>query len=132
MTLRIAQAIKDELLRSGRVRVALTRGDDRYLILQERYGVARKLGADLFISIHCDSVGEGNATGASVYTLSEKGEGRVGKVLGKDDWLLNASLTGGDRGVGQILLDLSQRATKNRSAVFAEMLVDECAVPKVS
>ena len=71
VTLRIAKAIRDELLESGRVRVALTREDDRFLVLQERYGIARKLHADLFISIHCDSVGAGTATGASVYTLSE-------------------------------------------------------------
>ena len=71
VTLRIAKAIRDELLKSGRVRVALTREDDRFLVLQERYGVARKLKADLFISIHCDSVGAGDASGASVYTLSE-------------------------------------------------------------
>ncbi len=71
VTLKIARAIKEELLRSGRVRVALTREDDRFLVLQERYGIARKLHADLFISIHCDSVGSGNASGASVYTLSE-------------------------------------------------------------
>ncbi|MFT2628582.1 N-acetylmuramoyl-L-alanine amidase family protein, partial [Escherichia coli] len=57
VTLRIARAIRDELLASGRVRVALTRDDDRYLVLRERFGIARRLHASLFISIHCDSVG---------------------------------------------------------------------------
>jgi N-acetylmuramoyl-L-alanine amidase len=71
VTLRIAQRIRDELLATGRVRVALTRDDDRYLVLRERYGIARRLKASLFISIHCDSVGSGEASGASVYTLSE-------------------------------------------------------------
>ena len=53
------------------VRVALTRDDDRYLVLRERFGVARRLRGDLFISVHCDSTGSEDATGASVYTLSE-------------------------------------------------------------
>jgi N-acetylmuramoyl-L-alanine amidase len=57
LTLEVAKAIKDALLASGRVRVALTREDDRFLVLQERYGIARRLKADLFISVHCDSAG---------------------------------------------------------------------------
>ena len=59
------------LLASGRVRVALTRGDDRYLVLEERFGIARRLRADLFISIHADAAENQAASGASIYTLSE-------------------------------------------------------------
>jgi N-acetylmuramoyl-L-alanine amidase len=124
VTLAAAKALKARLEKTGRYTVILTRDSDRYVTLEGRVQIARRADADLFISLHADA-GPESTSGASVYTLSEKGEGRVGKVLGKDDWLMNASLTGGDRGVGQILLDLSQRATKNRSAVFAEMLVSE-------
>ena len=124
VTLAAAKALKTRLERTGRYTVILTRDTDRYVTLEGRVQIARRADADLFISLHADA-GPESTSGASVYTLSEKGEGRVGKVLAKDDWLMNASLTGGDRGVGQILLDLSQRATKNRSAVFAEMLVSE-------
>jgi N-acetylmuramoyl-L-alanine amidase len=124
VTLAAAKALKSRLEKTGRYTVILTRDSDRYVTLEGRVQIARRADADLFISLHADA-GPGTTSGASVYTLSEKGEGRVGKVLGKDDWLMNASLTGGDRGVGQILLDLSQRATKNRSAGFAEVLISE-------
>src|SRR3546814_19851190 len=66
-----AKAVRDQLVASGRVRVALTRADDRYLVLEERYGIARRLKADLFISIHADSAENEEARGASIYTLSE-------------------------------------------------------------
>jgi N-acetylmuramoyl-L-alanine amidase len=124
VTLAAAKALKARLEKSGRYTVILTRDTDRYVTLEGRVAIARRADADLFISLHADA-GPESTSGASVYTLSEKGEGRVGKVLSKDDWLLNANLTGGDRGVGQILLDMTQRATKNRSAAFAEMLVAE-------
>lgn len=71
ITLGIARAIRDELVASGRVRVALTRSDDRFLVLEERYGIARRLKADLFISIHADAAENEEAHGASVYTLSK-------------------------------------------------------------
>ena len=67
----LARAIRDQLVKGGRVRVALTRDDDRFLVLQERYGIARKMGADLFISIHADAAENTDAHGATVYTLSE-------------------------------------------------------------
>lgn len=124
VTLAAALALKKRLEKTGRYSVILTRDSDVYVPLDSRVQIARRADADLFISLHADA-GPESTSGASVYTLSEKGEGRVGKVLGKDDWLLNASVNGGDRGVGQILLDLSQRSTKNRSAAFAELLVDE-------
>src|SRR4051812_31883875 len=55
VTLAIATAIRDALAASGRVRVAMTREDDRYLVLRDRYEIARRLGAELFISIHADA-----------------------------------------------------------------------------
>ena len=63
VTLAIAKEIRDTLVASGRVRAALTREDDRYILHRERYGIARRLHADLFISIHCDSAGAGEARG---------------------------------------------------------------------
>jgi N-acetylmuramoyl-L-alanine amidase len=55
LTLVLSRAIRDELLKSGRVRVALTREDDRYVVHAQRYGMARRLGAELFISVHADA-----------------------------------------------------------------------------
>ena len=51
----LAQALRDELVKRGRVRVAMTRDDDRYLTLDERAAVARRLSAAMFVSIHIDS-----------------------------------------------------------------------------
>lgn len=126
VTLRIARAIRDELLASGRVRVALTREDDRFLVLQERYGVARKLKAALFISVHCDSVGEGDASGASVYTLSEfasdKEAARLAARENKADIIQGVNLAGTPADISSMLIDLTQRETMNNAASFAQLL----------
>ena len=126
VTLKIARAIRDELVRSGRVRVALTREDDRFLVLQERYGIARKLRADLFISIHCDSVGSGSASGASVYTLSEvasdKESARLAARENKADIISGINLASTSADISSILIDLTQRETMNNSASFARLL----------
>ncbi|HEX4695575.1 N-acetylmuramoyl-L-alanine amidase [Sphingomonas sp.] len=131
VTLKIAKAIRDELLKSGRVRVALTRDDDRFLVLQERYGIARKLHADLFISIHCDSVGSGDASGASVYTLSEVASDKEAAKLAarenKADIIAGVDLGSENADVSSILIDLTQRETMNASAAFARLLGREAA-----
>lgn len=124
ITLAAAKTLKARLERTGRYTVILTRDKDVYIHPSERPRIARRVEADLFISLHADA-GPADVSGASVYTLSEKGESRVASMLHKDDWFLNASLTGGDKSVGQILLDLTQRSTRNRSAMFAELLVTE-------
>ena len=125
VTLRIARAIRDELLAGGRVRVALTRDDDRYVLHRERFGVARKLKADLFISIHCDSVGSADATGASVYTLSEvasdKEAARLAARENRADVIAGVDPGSADD-VSSILIDLTQRETMNASAGFARLL----------
>ncbi len=131
VTLRIARAIRDELLASGRVRVALTREDDRFLVLQERYGIARKLKASLFISIHCDSVGSGDASGATVYTLSEvasdKESARLAARENKADIISGVNLASTSPDISSILIDLTQRETMNNSATFAKLLGREAA-----
>ena len=135
VTLRIARAIRDELLAGGRVRVALTRDDDRYLVLRERFGIARRLHADLFISIHCDSVGAGPgadaASGASVYTLSEvasdKEAARLAARENKADVITGVDLGQAGAEVSSILIDLTRRETMNNAADFARLLGREAA-----
>jgi len=126
VTLEVAHAIKDALLASGRVRVALTREDDRFLVLQERYGLARRLKADLFISVHCDSAGNPDATGATVYTLSEvasdKEAARLAARENKADILAGVDLGVASPDISSILIDLTQRETMNMSANFARLL----------
>ncbi|MDB5418146.1 MAG: N-acetylmuramoyl-L-alanine amidase [Phenylobacterium sp.] len=122
INLAAAQALKARLERSGRYRVVMTREDDAYIALADRVRIAQRAGADLFISLHSDSGPSPDLRGASVYTLSDKASLRAAKFVRREDWFMKASLTG-DRGVREILFDLTQRATKNRSAAFAETLV---------
>ena len=125
-TLGIARAVRDALIRSGRVRVALTREDDRFLILEERYGIARRLKADLFISIHADSAANEAARGATVYTLSEVASDREAAKLAarenRSDIINGVNLGGQTADVSSILIDLTQRETMNISADFAKLL----------
>ncbi|QJB70680.1 N-acetylmuramoyl-L-alanine amidase [Parasphingorhabdus halotolerans] len=126
VTLAIARAIRDRLVASGRVRVALTRDSDKYLVLQERYGIARRLDADLFISIHADAAGNEDASGATVYTLSEVASDREASKLAarenKANIINGVNLGGATREVSSILIDLTQRETMNVSADFAKIL----------
>jgi N-acetylmuramoyl-L-alanine amidase len=126
LTLAIARAVRDELLKTGRIRVALTRDDDRFLVLQERYGIARKLGADLFISIHADAAGDPQARGATIYTLSDVASDREAARLAarenRADVIHGIDLSDKSTAVGSILIDLTQRETLDASTRFAEVL----------
>ena len=126
VTLAIARAIRDRLVAGGRVRVALTRDSDEYLVLEERYGIARRLDADLFMSIHADAAGNEEASGATVYTLSEVASDREAAKLAarenKANLINGINLGGATRDVSSILIDLTQRETMNVSADFAKLL----------
>lgn len=131
ITLAIARAIRNDLARFARVRVALTRDDDSYLLLQDRYEIARRLGADLFISIHADAAPlNDQAHGATVYTLSEVASDREAAQLAQreneSDLIAGARLSP-DPNVNLILIDLAQRESMNVSADFARLLHREAA-----
>jgi len=134
--LAIAKAIRDELVGSGRVRVALTREDDRFIVLGERREMARRMKADLFISVHADSAPSSDtARGASIYTLSEVASDRVAAQLAarenRADILNGVNLGGETADVSSILLDLTRRETMNVSSSFASLLQREMS-PAVS
>jgi len=124
VTLATALALKAKLEQTGRYQVVMTRSTDVFIPLEDRVQVARNAGADLFLSLHADSAGDGTTHGASVYTLSERGEQRVGYVLDRNEWYLKEGVSGDDPAVGPILLDLTQRTTRNRSATFAQTLIE--------
>ena len=131
VTLALARSIRDALARSGRVRVALTRDDDRYLLLEERYAIARRLGADLFISIHADAAPRNDqAAGATVYTLSEVASDREAALLARReneaDRIAGARLSP-DPNINLILIDLAQRESMDVSAEFARLLYREAS-----
>jgi N-acetylmuramoyl-L-alanine amidase len=129
ITLAIAENIRDELVKTGRVRVALTREGDSFIVLQDRFGIARKLNADLFMSIHADAAENQSARGGSVYTLSEVASDREAQKLAarqnKADIINGVNLGGADVNVSSILIDLTQRETMNISAGFAKLLLRE-------
>jgi N-acetylmuramoyl-L-alanine amidase len=129
ITLSLAQAVRQELLATGRVRVALTRSDDRYLALEQRSGMARALQADLFISIHADAAASPDARGASIYTLSEVASDQAAERLAarenKADILNGVDLGGLEGDVSSILLDLAQRQTMAEASAFARLLQRE-------
>jgi N-acetylmuramoyl-L-alanine amidase len=131
VTLAIASAIRDELAASGRVRVAMTREDDRFLVLQDRYGIARRMGAELFISIHADAAPHNDgARGATIYTLSEVASDRQAALLAEQQNQVDSvggARLGEDAGVNRILIDLAQRNSMNVSADFAALLRREAA-----
>lgn len=126
VALRIARAIRDSLVESGKVRVAMTRNDDRFLALAERREIARRLRADLFISVHCDSAPNPAARGASIYTLSETSSDRVASALAarenKADVINGVDLSREADDVSTILIDLAQRETMNVSSAFASLV----------
>jgi N-acetylmuramoyl-L-alanine amidase len=123
VTLAAAKVLKGLLEKTGRYQVVMTRDSDVFVSLENRVQIARRAGADLFLSLHADSGPDPTIHGASVYTLSERGAGRVGYVLDRHDWFLQPTAVGDDQAVGRILLDLSQRSTRNRSALFAQTLI---------
>ncbi|HWF00007.1 MAG TPA: N-acetylmuramoyl-L-alanine amidase [Caulobacteraceae bacterium] len=126
INLAAAMALKRRLEASGRYRVVMTRSDDTFVALEERVRIARHAHADLFISLHSDSAGaDASPHGASVYTLADHAVDRVHSVLAPDDALSRAAGPRAGRGVSQILIDLSQRSTRNRSAEFAQTLIDQ-------
>ncbi len=124
VTLAAALALKAELERTGRYRVRLTRETNTYVDLYRRVAIARQADADLFISLHADAGNDPAVRGASVYTLSEQGAGRaVREFTRTDNWHRELHLPGRDPSVDRILLDMTQRATQNRSAQFARVLL---------
>ena len=129
LTLALARGLRDELVRRSRVRVALTRDSDRYLTLQERYGIARRLNADLFISIHADAAADDGARGATLYTLSERASdteaAKIAARENKADIVNGIALREQSGDVAAILLDLSRRQTLDRSAGFARLVLRE-------
>lgn len=132
LTMMLATALRDRLVELGGVRVALTREDDRFLALEERSGIARRLGADLFLSIHADSVDTNSAaTGATVYTLSAKGSNdaaeRIAARENAADTINGVKLSGHTGEVNAILVELSQRETLSRSEDFARLILREGA-----
>jgi N-acetylmuramoyl-L-alanine amidase len=126
LTLVLAQALRDELVKRGRVRVAMTRDDDRYLTLDERADVARRLSAAMFVSIHIDSAANPLARGASVYSLSDvASDAEAAAAAARENGGEDQNARGG--AVEMMLADLAMRSEMSASADLASRLVNKAA-----
>jgi N-acetylmuramoyl-L-alanine amidase len=127
VTLNVARAIRRQLLATGRYKVVMTRSGDTFVPLRQRIVIARKAGGDLFISLHADALSIRSFRGASVYTLSEQASddeaAALAKKENKADIIAGIDLGRESGEVRNILIDLAQRETMNRSALLARFLL---------
>jgi N-acetylmuramoyl-L-alanine amidase len=131
IVLDFAKRLRERIEKSGKYRVLMTRVDDTFVPLADRVHIARQAGAVLFISIHADFLPrkEGDAEGATVYTLSDTPSdpqaARVAQEENHADVIAGVNLKDEPDDVAGILLDLAQRETKTFSAQFAHKLVGD-------
>jgi len=131
IVLNFAQRLRERLEKSGKYRVLLTRTDDTFVALADRVRIARDAGATLFVSIHADSLphGEGDAQGASIYTLSDTATdseaARLAEKENRADVIAGVDLKSEPDDVAGILIDLAERETKSLSTQFAHKLAGE-------
>ncbi len=129
ITLAVAKAAKRVLEASGRYRVVLTRTRDVYVRLRDRFEIAHNSKAEMFVSLHADSIGSRNIGGGSIYTLSDKASDKEAEDLAnkenKSDIIAGADLTGYASEVSRVLIDLAQNDTNRESWHLAKMLVGE-------
>ncbi|MBQ0816746.1 MAG: N-acetylmuramoyl-L-alanine amidase [Methyloceanibacter sp.] len=135
VVLKFAERLKQKLAATGRYEIHLTRQDDTFWPLKERVAFAQKKGAGLFLSIHADYFPveiDGDARGATIFTLSEQASDAEAKALAAKENFSDAIAgielpNDSDEVVANILIDLAQRETQNRSLIFARSLVGELA-----
>jgi N-acetylmuramoyl-L-alanine amidase len=131
VALEFALALRDKLERTGKYRVVMTRTDDQFVPLADRVKFARERKAQLFISIHCDALpkAEGDAQGATVYTLSDKASdveaAKLADTENRADVIAGVDLSAEPDEIADILIDLAQRETKTFSTHFSRTLVAE-------
>jgi N-acetylmuramoyl-L-alanine amidase len=124
-------ALRDRIEQSGKYRVVMTRSDDTFIPLDDRVRIARNHSAALFVSIHADALPrrEGDAQGATIYTLSDRASDaeaeRLAEAENKADAIGGVNLTEEPTDVADILIDLAQRETRTFSNRFARLLAGE-------
>ncbi|MDZ4136939.1 MAG: N-acetylmuramoyl-L-alanine amidase, partial [Paracoccaceae bacterium] len=126
LMLTFARELKDSLLRSGDFMVVMTREEDVFVPLESRISIARAAGAHVFLSLHADALAEGEAVGATLYTLSEAASDRAAATLAerhdRDDLLAGIDLTEQDDLVARVLMDMARTQTAPRVDRLAQGL----------
>lgn len=131
IVLEFSLALRKRLEQTNKYRIVMTRGDDTFVPLGERVRIARRQQAALFVSIHADSLPrrEGDAHGATIYTLAERASDaeaqRLADSENKADAIAGLDLAEEPTEVADILIDLAQRETKTFSHRFAHLLMNE-------
>ena len=131
LVLAFGLALRDRIEKAGKYRVVMTRADDTFIPLDDRVKIARAQSAALFVSIHADALPrrEGDAEGATIYTLSDRASdaeaARLAEAENKADAIGGVNLTAEPTDVADILIDLAQRETRTFSNRFARMLAGE-------
>ena len=131
LVLGFALALRDRIEKAGKYRVVMTRTDDTFIPLDDRVKIARGQSAALFVSIHADALprAEGDAQGATIYTLSDRASDaeaeRLAEAENRADAIGGVNLTEEPTDVADILIDLAQRETRTFSNRFARLLMGE-------
>jgi N-acetylmuramoyl-L-alanine amidase len=131
VVLDFALMLRDKLEQSGKYHVEMTRSDDTFIALTDRVQFARTHRAQLFISLHCDALarGEGDAQGATVYTLSDHASdaeaARLADAENRADIIAGVDLSSEPNEIADILIDLAQRETRSFTTHFARALVGD-------
>jgi N-acetylmuramoyl-L-alanine amidase len=131
IVLQFSLLLREHIEKSGKYRVIMTRTDDTFIPLAERVNIARARQAGLFISVHADALarGDGDAQGATIYTLSETASDAAAAKLAESenraDAIAGLDLSAEPDDVAGILYDLALRETKTFSVQFARGLVKE-------
>lgn len=128
LMLTFAKELRDVLLRSGGFDIVLTREEDHFVSLEERVRIARRAGADVYLSLHADALAQGRATGATVYTLSKEASDVASEKLAerhnRADLLAGVDLSHHDDEVALVLMDLARTNNSPRSNALADALVE--------
>lgn len=129
ITLAFAKQLRDTLQQTGRYEVFLTREGDEFLALGDRVRIARQHAADLFISIHADTINLKGISGATVYTVSDKASDAEAEATALrenlSDELAGLTVDQENQQVADILIDLIRRETHGFSIRFARSLIGE-------
>jgi N-acetylmuramoyl-L-alanine amidase len=137
ITLATAKALR-RLLEARGFKVVMTRERDEFLVLRRRVEVARAAGAELFVSLHADSLDRADKDeigGASIYTLSETASDaeaqRLAERENRVDALYGVAIEGADQDIASMLVDFAMRGTVIESRRFAEKLAESFAAERL-
>jgi N-acetylmuramoyl-L-alanine amidase len=126
LMLMFARELRDLLRRAGDFEVLMTRDADVFVSLEGRVALAHQHEADVFVSLHADSLSQGNAKGATIYTLSEEASDAASALLAerhnRADIISGVDLSGADDEVTDVLLDLARMETEPRTDKLAHAL----------